>query len=105
TPGAPNTALIEWMYVSCSKTPGAAQASGSCSFAIPGGPLSGNHNMPLLRNDGYTAVASSGAFTVTGGLASTVLSVSPVSVGSAGGNVTTTWAGIATPRTTDWSGP
>ena len=34
-PGAANTAFIDWIYVSCSKTPGAARASGSCPFVVP----------------------------------------------------------------------
>jgi hypothetical protein len=33
--GAADTAFIDWIYVSCSQTPGSAQASGSCSFVVP----------------------------------------------------------------------
>jgi hypothetical protein len=35
-PGAANTAYIEWTYVSCSKTPGSPQTSGSCPYCGPG---------------------------------------------------------------------
>ena len=35
TPTAANTAYIDWIYVSCSKTPGSARASGSCPFTVP----------------------------------------------------------------------
>jgi RHS repeat-associated protein len=63
SPGAANTAFMNWIYVSCSKTPGAAQASGSCSLVIPAG-----SELRLLANDGYSVLA----------------------VGSAAGNASTT---------------
>ena len=35
TPGAPNGSDIDWIYVSCSKTPVSARASGSCPLLCP----------------------------------------------------------------------
>ena len=55
TPGAANTAYIHWIYVSCSQTPGAAQASGSCPFVVPGTVAPGTYQLRLLANDGFTA--------------------------------------------------
>ena len=104
-PGAANAAYIDWIYVSCSKVAGAAQASGSCTFGIPGGLAAGNYELRLLANNSLTTLATSGAFTVTGGGGggSTVLSVSPASV-PAGGSLTASWSGIASPSSTDWIG-
>jgi RHS repeat-associated protein len=58
-PGTANTAFLEWVYVSCTKSPGAAQSSGSCAFAIPAGLAAGSYELRLLANDGYNALASS----------------------------------------------
>jgi RHS repeat-associated protein len=52
SPGAANTAFMDWIYVSCSKTPVAALASGSCSLVIPAG-----SELRLLANDGYSVLA------------------------------------------------
>ena len=68
-PGAANTAFIEWIYVSCSKTPGGARASGSCTFGVPGGLASGNYELRLLANNGFTHLAVSGGVAVSGGSA------------------------------------
>ena len=35
-PGAAHASYIAWIYVSCSQAPGAAAASGTCSFVVPG---------------------------------------------------------------------
>jgi len=98
-PGAANTAYIAWVYVSCTQTPGSAMASGSCALAIPGGLTPGTYQLRLLSNNGYTLLATSNNFTVTG----PTLGVAPTSV-PAGGSVTATWSGIASPTTTDWIG-
>ena len=67
-PGAANTAFIDWIYVSCSKTPGAAQASGSCPFVVPATVAPGTYQLRLLANDGFTTVlATSNTFSVTAG--------------------------------------
>jgi hypothetical protein len=54
-----------WIYVSCSKTPGAAKVSGSCAFPIPGTVAAGTYELRLFRANGYTRIATSNAFTVT----------------------------------------
>ena len=101
-PGTSDSAFLAWIYVSCSQSPGGARASGSCAFAIPGGVAPGTYELRLLSNNGYTRLATSNSFTVTGGGASS-LSVTPSSV-AAGGSVTATWSGIAAPSATDWIG-
>jgi hypothetical protein len=65
TPGAANTAYIHWIYVSCSQTPGAARASGSCAFVVPATVAPGTYQLRLLANDGFTTVlATSSSLTV-----------------------------------------
>src|SRR6185312_4950595 len=56
---------IGWMYVSCSQSPGAAQASGSCPFTIPGNLANGTYELRFLSNDGYVSVATSNPITVS----------------------------------------
>jgi hypothetical protein len=101
-PGAPDTSYLAWIYVSCSQTPGAAAAAGSCPFTIPGSLTPGTYELRLFSNNAYTRLATSNTFTVTGG-GGTTLSVSPSTV-PAGGSVTVTWSGITSPTTTDWIG-
>src|SRR5712691_10194544 len=100
-PGAADTAYLGWIYVSCSKTAGSATAAGSCAFPIPGTVAGGTYELRLLANNGFTRLATSNALTVTAGGPS--LSVSPTTV-AAGGSVTATWSGIASPSATDWIG-
>jgi hypothetical protein len=102
-PGAADTEFIEWLYVSCSKTRGNPQASGSCSFTLPSSLVSGNYELRLLANNGFARLATSNAFTVTAGNGSPSLTVSPSSI-SAGGTVTASWSGIAAPSLSDWIG-
>jgi subtilisin len=102
-PGAADTEFIEWLYVSCSKTRGNPQASGSCSFTLPSSLVPGNYELRLLANNGFARVATSNAFTVTAGNGSPSLTVSPSSI-SAGGTVTASWSGIAAPSLSDWIG-
>jgi hypothetical protein len=64
TPGAANTAFIEWIYVSCSKSPGSARASGSCPFTVPSTVAPGNYQLRLFANDGFSILATSNALTV-----------------------------------------
>ena len=101
TPGAANTAYLAWIYVSCSHTPGSAMAAGSCAFPIPGGLAPGTYQLRLLSNNGFTLLATSNDFTVTA--AGPALTMAPASV-PAGGSVTATWSGIASPTNTDWIG-
>jgi hypothetical protein len=101
-PTAGNNSFIDWIYVSCSKTPGAAQASGSCSFVVPATVAAGTYELRLFANDGLTRLATSNSFTVTVPGAAT-LSESPTTI-SRGGTVTATWSGIAAPTARDWIG-
>jgi M6 family metalloprotease-like protein len=64
-PGAPNTAYIDWIYVSCSKTPNGSGAAGSCSFVVPATAAPGTYQLRLLANDGYTLLATSNNVAVT----------------------------------------
>src|SRR4030095_7894419 len=98
--GAGGGGHLAWLYVSCAKTPGAAQAGGSCPLQIPGSVPPGAYELRLFAADGLPRLAPSGAFTVT---SSATLGVTPGSVG-AGNSVTATWSGIAAPTSTDWIG-
>jgi len=94
---------LVWIYVSCSLTPAAAQASGSCAFPIPGSMSPGTYELRMFAANGRTTrLAISGTFTVTASSAVT-LSATPTSV-PAGGSVTAAWSGIAAPTPTDWIG-
>ena len=66
TPGAANTAYLDWIYDdSCTKTSNATTlASGSCTYAMPLTP--GSYQLRLLANNGFTVLAASGTITVTG---------------------------------------
>jgi hypothetical protein len=97
-PGAADTAFVAWTYVSCSKTPGTAVASGTCGFTIPSNRSPGTYELRLFANDSLVRLVTSNTLTVT-----TSLSVSPATV-AAGGAVTVQWAGIASPTPTDWIG-
>jgi hypothetical protein len=63
--GTADGAYRAWIYVSCSKTPGAAKASGSCTLLIPGTVAAGTYELRLFAADGYTRLATSNAFSVT----------------------------------------
>ena len=99
--GAPDTSYVTWTYVSCSQTPGTARAAGSCPFVIPAALATGTYELRLLANNGFTRLATSGPLNVAP--SGPQLSVSPGSV-DAGGTVTATWSGIATPTPADWIG-
>jgi hypothetical protein len=61
---APNTSFIDWMYVSCSKNPGIARASGSCQFPIPANLASGTYEFRLLSDDSNNMIAKSSSLPV-----------------------------------------
>jgi hypothetical protein len=64
-PGAANTSFLEWMYVSCSQSPGTAQGSGTCPFVLPASLGSGTYELRLLANDQFTHVlATSGTLKI-----------------------------------------
>src|SRR5207248_1967754 len=63
--GVPDTGTrTDWKYVSCSQTVGTAAASGSCNFTIA--VMSGTYELRLFSNNGYTKLATSPTFTVSG---------------------------------------
>jgi VCBS repeat protein len=99
--GAGDTAVLAWVYVSCSQVPSSPLSSGSCSFGIPQTVAPGTYELRLYRNDGYTRLATSNGFTVTS--SGTSLSVNPSTV-SAGGSVIAAWSGIVSPTASDWIG-
>ena len=101
TPGAPATNSLTWIYVSCTQTPGASSAAGSCPFRIPNIAL-GTYELRLFSNDTHTVLATSNTFAVTA-YQPTSLTASPASIG-VGGTLNVTWSGIATPSSTDWVG-
>ena len=102
-PAASDTQFLAWIYVSCSQSPGAAVAAGSCSFPVPASLVSGSYELRLFSNNSYTRLAKSGPFTVTVPTSSVTLSESPATA-AAGGSVTATWSGIPAPSSTDWIG-
>ena len=101
-PGAHDTAFIDWIYVSCSKTLANALASGSCPFVVPASVVPGAYELRLYASDGFMRLAISDAFTVIGDTVP-FLSVSPTTI-QPGGTVSSTWSGIAAPSSTDWIG-
>jgi RHS repeat-associated protein len=96
-PGATSQSWIDWFYVSCSRTAGAARASGSCSFTLPSTLASGNYELRIHSANGFTALATT---TLKIG---TTLSVTPSSA-AASATVTVAWSGITAPTTADWIG-
>ena len=101
-PGAANTAYIDWVYVSCSKTPGSSLPSGSCPLVVPASVAPGTYVLRLFSNNGFSQLSASNNFTVTGN-GSPSLTASPTSI-APGGTLTATWNGITSPTSTDWIG-
>jgi len=101
-PGTADTSELAWQYVSCSRSPAAASATGSCPFAIPGGLPAGAYELRMFAANGYTRLAASGSITV-GAPTGPSLSASPSTV-APGGTVTATWSGIPSPTYLDWVG-
>jgi len=89
------TSRISWQYTT-------GTASGSMPYAIPSTLAPGTYELRLFTNFTYTRIGKSNTFTVTA-LPQATLSVSPTNV-IAGGTVTATWSGIASPTATDWIG-
>jgi hypothetical protein len=98
---AADTVFIDWLYVSCSKSPGSPEASGSCSFIVPASLSPGDYELRLFANDGFTRLTTSNAFTVMAD--GILLTASPTTI-PAGGMLTTTWTGIPFPTAADWIG-
>jgi len=64
-PGSGNDAYLAWIYVSCSQSPAAAAAAGSCPFTIPSALSPGSYELRLYANDSFTRLATSNPFDVT----------------------------------------
>ena len=63
-PGASAQSPIDWIYLSCSKTPGAASASGSCAFTVPTSLANGSYELRLLKSStGASATTQRRGFT------------------------------------------
>jgi hypothetical protein len=102
-PGAADSAFITWVYVSCSKLPSGAFASGSCPFQIPASLAAGTYELRMFANNtSQVRLGRSNSFTVQAA-PPPILSATPSSV-TAGGNLTTTWSGIVSPTAADWIG-
>jgi hypothetical protein len=67
--GTPNTAYIDWIYVSCSKAPSSPLPSGSCPFVVPTSAMPATYELRLLANDGFTSLATSNFVQVGSGQA------------------------------------
>ena len=64
SPGCPNRKPIDWIYVSCSKTPGSSSAEGSCPMVVPAHLKPGEYVLRLFANDGFIRLATSHGFRV-----------------------------------------
>ena len=100
-PGAPNDGFLDYMWTSsCSKTAGAARASGSCTVSMPSTP--GTYELRLLANQSTKLLATTSPIGVA------VPPPPTVTVGSssvaAGGTVTVSWSGVTNPTPNDWIG-
>ena len=81
-PGAPATYNLAWIFVSCTQTPGASFASGSCPFTIPN-VAPGTYELRLFSNNSHTTLAISNTFAVTTSQP-TSLTASPAGIGTGG---------------------
>jgi hypothetical protein len=97
--------LGNWLYLSCSKTPGAASASGGCPLPVPATMAAGTYELRLHHPASWSVLATSSPVSITGGIGGTTLTLtaSPSSVAQ-GGSLTVSWSGIANPSSTNWIG-
>src|SRR5262249_35148742 len=63
--GSADQTFISRIYVSCSKSPVTAHASGSCSYSLPRKISLGSYELRLFANDGFTRLATSNTLTVS----------------------------------------
>jgi aldose sugar dehydrogenase len=97
-PGSAATAYLDWIYVSCSKSPGGSSPSGTCTFTL--NVPAGSYELRLYSNNGSTLLATSNPVAVTRALS---LTASPSSVGPTG-PINGGWGAITAPSSTDWIG-
>ena len=62
-PGSADQAYFAWIYVSCTQTPSAAAASGSCPLAVPVNLPAGTYELRLFSNNIFARLAISTPFT------------------------------------------
>ena len=88
----PDRRPLEWMYVSCSKTPGSPRPSGSCPFTVPNTLAPGNYQLRLFANGDLVPLAGSNSFTVgaSPGAGTLQFSAATYSVAENGGSATIT---------------
>jgi hypothetical protein len=100
--GDPDAGYQDWAYVSCTKAPDQARASGTCSLPAPAG--TGAYEIRLFGNNGYARLTPSEqvANSVAAG-AQVGLTLSP-EVADRGSVVNVQWQGIAGATATDWIG-
>ena len=93
-PGAGDSNYLAWRYTT-------GTAGGSVPFSIPSSIATGNYELRLYANGGYTRLATSSYFSVTP--VNIQLSVAPTAV-PPGGSVDAQWSGIPAPTAFDWVG-
>jgi len=93
-PGAGDSNYLAWRYTT-------GTAGGSVPFSIPSSIATGNYELRLYANGGYTRLATSSYFSVTP--VNIQLSVAPAAV-LPGGSVDAQWSGIPAPAANDWLG-
>ena len=62
--GAPAGSYLNWFYVSCTQSAGAARASGSCPLSVPTGLAPGTYELRLFANNSSTLLVTSGPLIV-----------------------------------------
>jgi Domain of unknown function (DUF1929)/Calx-beta domain/Galactose oxidase, central domain len=89
-PGDSNNTFFEWIYTSCSQTPGSPRASGSCPFTVPSTLSPGTYQLRLFARDDFNHLAASGGFTVGASPGILQFSAATYSVGENGGSAAIT---------------
>lgn len=84
--GANDGSFLNWMYVSCSRTPFSGVAAGSCPISVP--TINSTYELRFFANDGFGRVAVSSPFAVSP-LTTNVLITAPARSVSAAPNVAT----------------
>jgi phage terminase large subunit-like protein len=94
---------LSWIYVSGTKTPGAAMAAGSTAMPLLSTVVPGRYDLRLFRNGSSARLATSNAFAIGVPTAASpshqLLSTSDVTYRAAA-----FWAGIPSPTRADWIG-
>ncbi len=89
TQGSPNTSYLTFQYITAT--------SGTLTFTAP---AAGTYEIRAFVNNTYELIATSAAFTVTGGMNNAMVTASATTI-TLGSAVTATYAGLAA-TSTDW---